>query len=313
MKVFLVGATGAIGKPLVPQLQDAGHEVVGTTRSQAKAGELRAAGAEPVVVDPHDAAALTAAVVDARPDAVIHELTALRGLSSMRNFDKVFAETNRLRTEATDVLIAAAQEAGASRFIAQSFAGWPYAKTNGAIKTEDEPLDPDPPTHMSQSLEAIRHLEQATVDAGGLALRYGGFYGPGTPLTAGGEIVDLIRKRRFPVVGNGNGLWSFVHIDDAAAATVLALEHGSPGVYNIVDDEPSPAHDWLPALARIAGAKPPRHMPVWLGRVAAGDAIVSMMTEARGASNAKAKRELGWAPRHASWRQGFAQELEAAA
>jgi nucleoside-diphosphate-sugar epimerase len=312
MKVFLAGATGAIGKRMVPQLLAAGHEVVGTTRSETKAQRLRASGADAVVVDPFDRAALTRAVVDAEPDAVVHQLTALSGFGSMRNFDRTFAETNRLRTETTDLLIGAAQEAGAERLIAQSYAGWPYARVGGPVKSEDDPLDTEPAKHMEETLAAIRHLERAVVDAGGLALRYGGFYGPGTSLTAGGEHVALVRKRRFPVVGDGGGVWSMVHVDDAAAATVLALDRGAPGVYNIVDDEPAPAAEWLPELARLAGAKPPRRVPTWVGRIAAGDAAVTMMTAIRGASNAKAKRELGWQPRHASWREGFAEELRAA-
>jgi nucleoside-diphosphate-sugar epimerase len=309
MKIFLAGATGAMGQRLVPQLLAAGHSVTGTTRRQAGADQLRAAGAEPVIVDPFDRAALTKAVIDAEPDAVIHQLTALSDLRNMRNFDKVFATTNRLRTETTDVLLAAAQEAGAKRFIAQSFAGWPAERVGGPVKTEDAPFDPHPAKHMKASLDAIKHLERVVVDAGGIALRYGGFYGPGTGLSAGGEQLELVRKRKFPVVGDGGGLWSMVHIDDAAAATVLALDHGAPGVYNIVDDEPAPAAEWLPELAKLAGAKPPWHVPAWLGRMAAGDAVVTMMTSIRGASNAKAKRELGWQPAHPTWRTGFAEAL----
>jgi 2-alkyl-3-oxoalkanoate reductase len=311
MKVFLAGATGAIGRALVPQLIAAGHTVTGTTRRQAGADQLRAQGAEAVIVDPFDKAALTTAVVDARPTAVIHQLTALSDMGNLRNPDKVFATTNRMRTETTDVLIAAAQEAGAKRFIAQSFAGWPAERTGGPVKTEDDPFATEPPPHMKETQTAIRYVEEATVAAGGIALRYGGFYGPGTGMAPGAEQVKMVQGRKFPVVGSGAGVWSFVHIDDAAAATVLALEHGKPGVYNVVDDEPAPVAEWLPLLAQVTGAKPPRHVPTWLGKLAAGPALTAMMTEIRGASNAKAKRELGWQPAHPSWRTGFAEVMAA--
>ena len=311
MRIFLAGATGALGSRLVPRLLEAGHEVTGTTRSPAKADMLRAAGAEPVIADGLDRDAIVAAIAAARPDAIVHQLTALGGLSSLRDFDGAFALTNRLRTEGTDNLLAGAREAGTRRFVAQSFAGWPYARTGGPVKTEDDPVDPDPPApSMRESLAAIRRLEQTVTEAGGIALRYGGFYGPGTGLTKGGDQVDLVRKRRFPLVGDGGGVWSFVHIDDAAAATLAALERGTPGaIYNVVDDDPAPVREWLPALADAAGAKPPRRVPRWLGRIAAGDAVTAMMTEIRGASNANAKRELGWEPAYPSWRQGFKAAL----
>jgi 2-alkyl-3-oxoalkanoate reductase len=310
MRIFLAGATGAIGSRLVPLLLDAGHEVVGTTRSPAKAEALRAAGAEPVVLDPLDRAAVVDAVASARPDAVVHQLTALADMGSMRDFDAAFALTNRLRTEGTDHLLEGARAAGAGRFVAQSYAGWPTARSGGPVKSEDDPLDPDPVPSMSSTLAAIRHLERAVTEAGGIALRYGAFYGPGTGLAPGAEQVELLRKRRFPLVGDGGGVWSFVHIDDAAAATLAALEHGAPGaIYNVVDDEPAPAREWLPPLAAAAGAKPPRHLPRWLARIAAGEALTAMMTEIRGASNAKAKRELGWQPAYPSWREGFAAVL----
>ena len=308
MRIFLAGATGAIGSRLVPMLLDAGHEVTGTTRSPAKAEELRAAGVEPAVVDGLDRDAVVAAVVAARPDAIVHQLTALSELNSLRDFDAAFALTNRLRTEGTDHLLEGARKAGARRFVAQSYAGWNYARTGGPVKTEDDPLDPEPVASQSVSLAAIRRLEESvtgTRDIDGIVLRYGGFYGPGTGMAKGGEQVDLVRKRRFPIVGDGGGVWSFVHIDDAATATLAALERGKPGIYNVVDDEPAPVRVWLPALACAAGARPPRKLPRWLARVAAGEAMTSMMTESRGASNAKAKRELGWRPAYASWRQGF--------
>jgi nucleoside-diphosphate-sugar epimerase len=277
MRIFLAGATGAIGGRLVPLLLEAGHEVTGTTRSPAKADMLRAAGAEPVIADGLDRDAIVAAIAAARPDAIVHQLTALGDLTSLRNLDGAFALTNRLRTEGTDNLLAGAREAGTRRFVAQSFTGWPYARTGGPVKTEDDPLDPDPVPSMSKTLAAIRRLEQTVTQAGGIALRYGGFYGPGTGLTPGGDQVELIRKRRFPIVGDGGGVWSFIHIDDAAAATLAALERGTPGA---------------------------------ISRVVAGESVATMMTEIRGASNAKAKRELGWEPAHPSWREGFRAALQ---
>jgi 2-alkyl-3-oxoalkanoate reductase len=311
MRIFLAGATGAIGGRLVPLLLEAGHEVTGTTRSPAKADMLRAAGAEPVIADGLDRDAIVAAIAAARPDAIVHQLTALGDLTSLRNLDGAFALTNRLRTEGTDNLLAGAREAGTRRFVAQSFTGWPYARTGGPVKTEDDPLDPDPVPSMSKTLAAIRRLEQTVTQAGGIALRYGGFYGPGTGLTPGGDQVELIRKRRFPIVGDGGGVWSFIHIDDAAAATLAAPERGTPGaIYNVVDDDPAPVREWLPALAAAAGAKPPRRLPRWLARVVAGESVATMMTEIRGASNAKAKRELGWEPAHPSWREGFRAALQ---
>jgi 2-alkyl-3-oxoalkanoate reductase len=300
MRVFVTGATGAIGARLVPQLVERGHEVTGTSRSPDKAGRLRAHGAEPVVLDVLDRDAVREAVLAARPDAIVHQATALAGMSDLKHFDRAFAETNRLRTEGTDGLLAAATEAGVRRFVAQSYAGWPYARDGGPVKTEEDPLDPTPVPAMSETLAAMRHLEQAVVGAGGLALRYGGFYG--SPDDAQ---LELVRKRRLPIVGDGGGVWSFVHLEDAAAATALALEGGEPGIYNVVDDEPAPVREWLPALAATIGAKPPRRAPRWLARLLAGEAGVALMTEIRGASNAKAKRELGWTLRYPSWRQGF--------
>ena len=312
MKVFVAGATGAIGARLVPMLVAAGHDVVATSRSPEKAARLAALGAEPVVVDALDRDAVIAAVTTAAPDVVVHELTALAGITNLRDFDRAFAQTNLLRTRGVDNLLEAARTAGARRFVAQSYAGWPTAREGGLVKTEDDPLDTDPARTMRKSLAAIRHVEQtvpAARDLEGLVLRYGPFYRPGTPLAEGGEFVELVRKRRFPIVGNGAGVWSYIHVDDAAAATVAAIERGAPGVYNVVDDEPAAVSAWLPYLARVLGAKPPRRLPVWLGRLVAGEAVVLMMTEARGASNAKAKRELDWVPRYPTYRDGFREGL----
>jgi nucleoside-diphosphate-sugar epimerase len=302
MRVFVAGATGAIGTRLVSQLVRQGHEVYGTSRSSKRAAALRARGAEPVVLDLLDGGAVQEAVAAARPDVIVHQATALAGMSDIRRFDRGFALTNRLRTEGTDALLAAARRAGVQRVVAQSYAGWPYARDGGPVKTEEDPLDPHPARAMRESLAAIRHLEQAVVGAGGMALRYGGFYGSPDDVQ-----LELVRRRRFPIVADGGGIWSFVHLDDAAAATVLAVERGAPGVYNIVDDEPAPVREWLPALAAAIGAKPPRKVPRWLARLVAGESGVVLMTEIRGASNAKAKRELGWMLQHPSWRQGFAE------
>jgi 2-alkyl-3-oxoalkanoate reductase len=307
MRVFVAGATGAIGARLVPQLVERGHEVIGITRSPEKGDRLRAQGAEPVVLDLLDSQAVREAVVAAQPDAIVHEATALAGLSNFKHFDRSFALTNRLRTEGTDALLAAAREAGVPQFVAQSFAGWPYARDDGPVKTEEDPLDPTPVPAMSETLGAIRHLEDAVTAAGGAALRYGGFYGsPEDPQ------VELVRKRRFPIVGNGDGVSSFVHLEDAAAATVLVLEQGASGIYNVVDDEPAPVREWLPALAAAVGAKPPRRVPRWVARLVAGEPGVVLATESRGASNAKAKRELGWTLRYPSWRDGFPAAYSAA-
>jgi 2-alkyl-3-oxoalkanoate reductase len=300
MRVLVVGATGAIGTRLVSQLTEAGHEVVGTSRSSERANRLRRYGAEPLALDVLDRDAVRRAVGTARPEAIVHQATALTGLTDFKHFDRSFAQTNRLRTEGTDILLAAAREAGVSRFVAQSFASNRYLREGGPVKTEDDPLDPDLPSAMQESHAAMIHLERATTEAGGIALRYGGFYGD--PDDA---LVDAVRKRRFPIVGDGGGIASFIHLDDAATATVLALERGTSGIYNVVDDDPAPLREWLPEVARIIGADPPRHFPVWLARVVAGEVPVMMATEARGASNAKAKRELGWTLRYPSWRKGF--------
>jgi 2-alkyl-3-oxoalkanoate reductase len=315
MRVFVAGATGALGSRLVPMLVDAGHSVAGMTRTPEKARRIEAAGAEAVVADALDRAAVSEAVRGAEPQVVVHQLTALTGLSgNPRRFDREFATTNRLRTEGTDHLLSAAREAGARRFVAQSFAGWPYAREGGPVKTEDDRLDPDPSAAERETFAAIRYLENAVTGADGLeglVLRYGGFYGPGTSLARGSKdaFQETIRKRRFPIVGAGSGVWSFVHIDDAASATLAAVERGEPGIYNVVDDDPAPVSEWLPALADAIGAKPPRRLPVWVGRLVGGELAVSLMTEVRGASNAKAKREFGWQPAHPSWREGFRTAL----
>ena len=312
MKVFVAGASGAVGKRLVPQLIAGGHDVVALTRSTEKAHGLRALGAEPVIADALDRAAVMQVVTRSEPEVIIHQLTGLSGLKSFRNFDKEFALTNRLRTEGTDHLLAAARAAGARRFIAQSYGNWNYERTGTRVKTEDDPLDPSPPANQTRSLEAIRYLERAVLGAEGIegiALRYGNFYGPGTALALDGDIVRQVRKRAFPLVGAGGGVWSFVHVDDVAAAAALAIERGAPGIYNVADDEPVEVATWLPALAEDVGAKPPRRVPVWLGRLFAGDVGVSMMTRIRGTSNAKAKRQLGFVPRYPSYREGFANGL----
>jgi nucleoside-diphosphate-sugar epimerase len=306
MRIFLAGATGAIGSRLVPQLVAAGHTVVGTTRHASKSDRLRFLGAEPAVLDPLDPAAVSAAVEKAAPDVLVHQLTALSAAGSPRAFTKAFEETNRLRSEGTDILLAAGRAAGVRRVVAQSFGGWPYARTGGPVKTEDDPLDPHPARAAAPGLAAIRHLEEAVTGYGeGLALRYGGFYGPGTSLGPGGAHTELVRNRKFPIVGDGGGVWSFLHIDDAASATVAAVERGAPGVYNVADDEPAPVREWLPELAKALGAPRPRHVPAWLARPMIGGLFMVMMTTARGMSNAKAKRELGWTPAYPTWREGF--------
>jgi nucleoside-diphosphate-sugar epimerase len=306
VKVFVAGGTGAIGRRLVPQLVAAGHEVVATTRSPKGADEVRELGAEAAVVDGMDEPGIVDAVGRAQPEVVIHEMTAIGDKMDLRHFDRWFAKTNKLRTRGTDYLIMAAQQAGARRLIAQSYTGWTNVREGGAVKDESDPLDPDPAKWTRETMAAIRHVE-ATVPAAegleGVVLRYGSLYGPGTSVST--DTAELVRKRRMPIVGGGGGVWSFIHVDDAAAATVAALDHGAPGIYNIVDDDPAPVSEWLPFMAKEIGAKPPMRVPTWVGRIAAGEVPVSMMTRSRGSSNAKAKRELGWEPRHKSWREGF--------
>jgi nucleoside-diphosphate-sugar epimerase len=308
MRVFVAGASGAIGTRLVPQLIDRGHEVVGTSNSAEKAEHIRALGARPIALDLLDPGAVRRAVLETEPEAIVHQATALADIRFARSFDRVFAQTNRLRTEGTDALLAAAREAGVGRFIAQSNANHRYAREGGPVKSEDDPLDPNPVATARESSAAMRHLEQAVTDAGGTALRYGIFYG-----AANDGLIEPVRKRQFPIVGRGGGVWSFIQLDDAAAATVLALEHDGPGVFNVVDDEPAPVREWLPVLADALGAKPPRRFPRWLARLFAGQAVVVMATESRGASNGKAKRELGWELRHPSWREGFRAAYASAA
>ena len=308
MRVLVVGASGAIGTRLVPQLMEHGHEVTGTYRAPGHAERIRALGAEAIPLDLLDAAAVRRAVLDTRPEAIIHQATALANMRFSRNLDRSFAATNRLRTEGTDALLAAAREAGVRRFVAQSFASYRYAREGGMIKTEDDPLDPAPPAAARETNAAMRHVDQAVTDAGGVALRYGGFYG-----APDDGVIGPVRKRQFPIVGDGAGVTSWIHLDDAAAAAVLALGHDGPGLYNIVDDEPAPVREWLPVLADALGAPPPRHVPAWLARLIAGEGAVMMGTQSRGASNAKARRELGWQPRYPSWRQGFRAELAGAA
>jgi 2-alkyl-3-oxoalkanoate reductase len=314
MRVFVAGAAGAIGTQLVPQLVARGHEVVGMTRSPAKRDALRALGASPVVADALDPEAVGRAVAEASPEVVVHQLTALAGELNMRRIDRYFAMTNRLRTQATDSLLAAAEVVGARRVVAQSYAGWPFARAGGPVKTEADPLDPHPPAALRDALEAIRYLEAAVTGATwaeGVVLRYGTFYGPGTGISADPEasMTKPVLRRQFPLVGDAGGVWSFVHIADAAAATVEAVEHGAAGIYQVVDDEPAPVREWLPALALAVHARSPRRLPAWLGRLAAGEAATLMITDVRGASNRKAKRELGWEPSHRSWRTGFAEAV----
>jgi len=315
MRIFVAGATGALGKRLVPMLVERGHDVTGTTRRphEAKFALIRELGATPVAADGLNPEAVAEAVASAEPEVVVHQLTALSSID-LRKFEQSFALTNRLRTEGIDHLLSAARAVGAKRFVAQSFAGWPYARDGAAAKPEDSPLDASPPAPMRTTHAAIRHLEAAVTGAEwteGIALRYGGFYGPGTSIALhpDGEMVETIRARKLPLVGDGAGVWSFIHIDDAAAATVAAIEHGTRGVYNIVDDAPAPVAECIPALAAAVGAKPPRRVPRWLARLLAGEAAVVMMTEVRGALNGKAKRELGWRPDYPTWREGFANGL----
>jgi nucleoside-diphosphate-sugar epimerase len=313
MKILVAGASGAIGSHLVPQLVARGHEVVGTTRSAAKTGALRALGAEPVIVDALDPDSVADAVAKAEPEVVVHQLTALSGPTDFRHVKRMAAATNRLRVEGTDHLLAAARAVGVRKFVAQSNCSW-MERTGGPAADENARIEPHPPADAAEGVAALRHVEEAVTGiswADGIALRYGGFYGPGTGIEAapGAVMTDLIRKRKFPIVGGGGGVWSLVHIADAASATVAVIERGRPGIYHVADDEPAPVRDFLPELARALGAKPPRRVPAWLVRLLAGEAPVEMMTRARGISSEKIKRELGWTPRYPSWRAGFAEGL----
>jgi 2-alkyl-3-oxoalkanoate reductase len=304
MRVFVAGATGALGRYLVPGLVAGGHEVTATTRTPGKVAQLREAGAEPVIVDGLDREAVIAAVRAAAPEVIVHEMTALAGGRSFRNPDKLFALTNELRTRGTDNLLEAAEQAGVRRVIAQGYAGpGPDKPSGGRLKTEEDPLDWRPIPTAARALAAGTHVEEAVpVKAPeGIVLRYGGFYGPGT----GDVMLDMVRKRQVPVIGGGAGVWSFIEITDAAAATLAAVDRGEPGVYNVVDDDPAPVAEWLPYLAKVAGAKPPLRVPAWLGRLLGGEFVVAQMTTSRGSSNEKARKELGWEPRYPSWREGF--------
>ncbi|UYM03851.1 NAD-dependent epimerase/dehydratase family protein [Solicola gregarius] len=309
MRVFVAGATGAVGRPLIRMLVDEGHDVVGTTGTPANVDAVTDLGATAVVMDGLDPESVRRAVVESRPDVVIHQLTALKAITgNMRKFDADFAVTNRLRAETTDSLLAAARESGVKRFIAQSFTGWTNPKDRTGLATEDEPLDPHPTKHSRNTLAGIAHLEKvvpAEPGMTGIVLRYGFLYGPGTGLNRGGDMSELIREGKFPIVGGGGGVWPMVHVEDAALAAARAVEHGDAGLYNVVDDDPALVRDWLPALAAELGAKPPMRLPRWLGRVVAGEHAVSLMTSMRGSSNAKAKRELGWELKYPSWREGF--------
>ncbi|HTN61764.1 MAG TPA: NAD(P)-dependent oxidoreductase [Devosia sp.] len=312
MNIFVAGATGTVGNRLLPMLLQHGHVVTALTRSPQKAEAVRAIGARPVIADGLDGDAIRGAVAEARPEIIIHQMSGLSGVSTLKNFDDEFAVTNRLRSEGTDILLAAAKAAGVRRFIAQSFGNWNYERTGAGPKAETDAFDPRPPKNQRQTLAAIRHLETAVTglpDIEGIALRYANFYGPGTGFSPGGNIVEMVRSRRLPIVGNGAGIWSFIHIDDAAAATVAALT-APPGIYNIADDEPAPVAAWLPELARVISAKPPLRVPAWLGRLFIGEVGVSMMTEIRGALNTKAKTVLDWQIQFPSWRDGFRSVLE---
>ena len=307
MKVFIAGASGAIGRRLVPLLHACGYDVVAMTRTPAKAGMLKALGAQPVVADGLDRAAVIDAMLRAEPDVVIHEMTGLSGITDFKRYDETLAATNRLRTEGTDILLEAARAGGARRFIAQSFGLWRYVNGTG---DESDPLDTHVSPTMASSVAAIHHLESDVVAASGIVLRYGFLYGPGTGFSHGGSLVGAVRARAFPLIGDGSGVWSFVHVDDAAAATATAVERGRAGIYNVVDDDPAPIAEWLPELADAVGARPPRRLPLWLGRLAAGDGVY-MHTRTTGLRNAKARRELGWRPQYASWREGFRDGLGA--
>jgi 2-alkyl-3-oxoalkanoate reductase len=312
MKVFVTGGTGAIGKFLLPQLLEKGHEVVALTRSASKAVILEQQGITAVIADPLDKAQLTAAVRRAEPEVIIHQLTALSGVSNFRKVDEEFALTNRFRTEVTDTLLAAARTIGTQRLIVQSYCGWPYARKGGPVKTEEDPLDPKPLENFTKTLAAIRYLENkigSVPSLEGIALRYGTWYGPGNAIGKAGTVYKMVKKRRLPVIGGGGGIWSFIHVSDAASAAVAAITNGSAGIYNVVDDEPARVSQWLPALAKAIGAKPPYKIPHWVGELIIGKAGVVMMTQIRGCSNAKAKRDLNWTPRYASWRKGFVEGL----
>lgn len=310
MRIFVAGAAGAVGRKLLQVLISGGHQVTGSTRSPAKAEMIKRLGAEPVIADGLDADSMTRAVRSSRPDIVIDEMTDLSAATDFLHFDRAFAATNRLRREGTDILLAAARQAGAQRFIAQSFCGWTVSRTPGAIKTEADAPDADPPEELRRTFEAIQYLERTVLASSqpeGVVLRYGSFYGENTGMFSS-AMIDQIRRRRVPLIGDGGGWWSFLHVDDAATATSAAITAAEAGsLYNIVDDEPAPVREWLPVLAERLGARTPMHIPVWLGRLLAGEHMVAMMTKVSAFSNERAKRDLGWRPAHRSWRDGFAE------
>ncbi|GAB2659264.1 NAD-dependent epimerase/dehydratase family protein [Kribbella swartbergensis] len=312
MKVLVAGATGGLGRSLVPKLIAAGHEVTGMVRSPSSAAAVRAQGADVALADGLDAVAVKAVVDSVRPEVVVHQMTALRGGIDFKRFDQSFALTNRLRTEGTDNLLAASQAAGVRRFVVQSYAGWNVQKGGSATKTEADPLDPDPVPAQRQTMAAIKHAESVVTNADGIegvALRYAGFYGPTGDVGKGGSMVRLIQQRKLPLIGDGAGVWSWIHYDDAADATVKAIESDATGIYQIADDDPAPAAVWLPEFARILGAKPPRHIPTWLARLVVGDAGVAAFTTMRGVDNSLAKATFDWQPSYASWREGFRKGL----
>lgn len=314
VKIFVAGAAGAMGKALLPLLTKAGYTTTGMTRSAANAGRIRTMGATPVIADALDPEEVRTAVMNAAPDVIVHQLTSIPAAINLRHIDRDFALTNRLRIEGLDNLIAAAKAVGCRRMVAQSYTGWPYARIGGPVKSEGDPLDPEPPAKLKETLQSIRYLEQVTTGTPGIdgtVLRYGAFYGPGNTLGPGGPFLDEVRKRRVPVIGRGTGIWSFIHIDDAASATQCAIEKNVTGIFNIVDDDPAPVSEWLPALAKAIGAPRPRQIPAWVARLLIGEHAVSMMTQIRGARNSKARGELGWAPAWSSWREGFAHGLAA--
>src|SRR5512132_1841032 len=278
MRVFVAGATGALGRHLIPGLVAAGHEVTATTRTPGKVAQLREAGAEPVVVDGLDREAVMAAVQAAGPEVIVHQMTALAGMRSLRKVDREFAATNELRTRGTDNLLAAAARAGTRRVVAQGH-NFVYARSGGPVKTEEDPLDARPIPSSARTVAAIQYVDETVPLAApeGIVLRYGTFYGPG----ASDSLLDAVRKRQMPVIGGGTGTWSFIEIADAAAATLAAVEGGAPGAYNVVDSDPAPVAEWLPYLAEVAGARPPLRLPAWLGRLLAGEFVVAQMTDGR--------------------------------
>lgn len=308
MRIFVAGGTGAVGKRLVPLLVAEGHDVTATTRSRDKFAAIERMGAKPAAMDGLDGASVREAVIAARPDVIVHQMTDLSAMADLKNFERELARTNRLRTDGTENLLAAARLVGTKRVVAQSYTGWPNARVGGRVKSESDPLDLDPPKSMASTLEAIRTLETRVLgfrDVAGTVLRYGAFYGPGTSIADDGSVVALVRAGKLPLVGDGGAVWSFLHVDDAASATLRAIEHGAKGLYNVADDDPAEVRVWLPELASIVGGPAPKRVPSWLARFAIGKAGVVMMAESRGSSNAKIKNELGWTPRYASWREGF--------